>query len=391
MDLKFTPRQQEVYDLADRLSRQAFEPRAASYDAQGVLPLDDLRDLASHGLLHLAIGADVGGGDSGILGKQPLLYLLALERAARASLATSHSLQVHSHAVHFIDQRATPEQRKQLLRPIIARNAMMTTLSSEPGRTAQGDMKKTTADRVDGGYIVNGIKNYATLAGGSGFLLVLADAGTGAQTPGSRLALVIPTDAPGVRIELSSWDPYGMRAAVSPVVEITDHFVPASHVIGAPGLHLTENWAVKADLGFASQYAGASRGILDALCKVAARRGLGDNPYLMQHVGEAFAAIEAARLSIYAAAEVWRTGTEAAAEAASIATKLQALHATRLVLDCTERYAGPSAFASTSPLTRMTRDLRFLLMREHPDAVASSLGRLAFEKAVAPQALGIAA
>jgi alkylation response protein AidB-like acyl-CoA dehydrogenase len=381
MDFTFTPRQQEVYDLADRLARENFAPRAPSNDALGVLPDQDLTDLAEHGLLNLAVGSDIGGGDSGILGKQPLLYLLVLERIARVSLATSHCFQVHSHAAHFIDQRGTAEQRHDLLGDIVRKRTLMTTLSSEPGRTARGEMKKTTADRVAEGYVVNGIKNYATLAGGAGALLVLADGGTGVDAPTGRLSLVVPTDAPGVRIELSAWDPYGMRAAVSPIVELTDHLVPTSHVIGAPGLHLTENWAVKADLGFSSQYVGASRGILDLVCQSTVKRGMRDNPYLLQQLGEAQAAIEVARWAIYAAAEIWRTGSEHAAEQASICAKLQGLRAANAALDCTTRFAGPSAFASTSPLTRMTRDLRFLMLREHPDAAAAAVGRAVLDAA----------
>jgi alkylation response protein AidB-like acyl-CoA dehydrogenase len=166
-----------------------------------------------------------------------------------------------------------------------------------------------------------------------------------------------------------------MRAAVSPVVELTDQFVPDSHVIGTPGLHFTDNWSIKADLGFAAQYLGASQGTLDLIVSSMIQRGLNENLFALQQLGQAKTSVEATRWQLYAAALMWCTATQTDAEQASIAAKLQSIRTANLVLDCASRIAGPSAFTNVSALTRITRDLRFFMLREDPDAAAVAIGR----------------
>ncbi|MUO43027.1 acyl-CoA dehydrogenase family protein [Agrobacterium vitis] len=382
MHLPLTPGQRAASETAGRLARERFAPRAAAYDTELRLPVEDLRDLAEAGLLNLAAGEDIGGGGSGVLGKDPLLYLLILEQLARYSgLATSHSLQVHSHAVHFIDRIADDRQRRTVLAPLLQRNVLMTTLGSEPGRTARGARHTTLARRSETGFVLSGVKNFATLADACGYLLVLADGDPqSGVAAGQRLGLLVPVDGEGVRIEPGSWDPYGMRAAVSPVVHLEEHFVPQSHVIGAPGAHAAGNWSLKADLGFAAQYVGGAQRILDLTADAVQRRGLSESPPALVRLGEAQSRVESARWHYYGAAKLWELGDEEAAGPASLSAKLQAIHAGELALEMATRIAGPSAFQADSALSRISRDLRYFMMREQVDAGAISIGSRFFNE-----------
>ena len=55
MDMRPTPRQQELIELARKLSRERFEPRAAEYDREARFPFEDYDDLRDAGLLALCI------------------------------------------------------------------------------------------------------------------------------------------------------------------------------------------------------------------------------------------------------------------------------------------------------------------------------------------------
>lgn len=382
MILPLTPRQRAASERARELATTRFAARAARHDAEIRLPVEDLAELAEAGLLNLAAGEDVGGGGSGVLGRDPLLYLVVMEQlACYGGLATSHALQVHSHALHFIDRAATPEQRRGLLASLIARNVLTTTLGSEPGRTARGARHTTLARRVAGGFVVSGTKNFATLADACGYLLVLVDGDADSGVAGQRLALLVPTDGAGVHIAPGSWNPYGMRAAVSPVVHLDAHFVPDDHVIGAPGAHATGNWSLKADLGFAAQYVGGARRVLDLTVEAVRRRGLAESPSVLLRLGEARSRIDAARWHYFGAARLWAEGQEAAAGPQSLSAKLEAIRAGDLVLEHATRIAGPSAFEASSDLTRISRDLRYFMMREQLDAGAISIGSQLFDGA----------
>jgi len=79
-------------------------------------------------------------------------------------VSTAHCLHIHSHGAHLVDQVGTPEQRRRILGAVVERGAMLNGTGSEPGRTARGLYNLVTgADKVDGGYVVNGKKNYASL------------------------------------------------------------------------------------------------------------------------------------------------------------------------------------------------------------------------------------
>lgn len=386
MNLALSTEQARVQSLAQALARDAFAGRAGRYDQLAEVPADNLKDMRDHGLLGLVIGRDIGGAGGGIQGDDPLAYLLALEQIAQVCLATSHCLQVHSHAAHYIDQTATRAQRQRILGDVIDNGALMTTLGSEPGRTARGARNQTTAQAVEGGWQLDGVKNYATLASASKYLLVLAD-GTfeEATTPVSpqgehfvaheRVALAVPVAAAGVSFVEGSWDPLGMRAAVSPTVKFDAVRVGWADTIGASNQHFAGQWSVKADLGFAAQYVGAAEGILQLAIGAINRRGTTDDPHVQRHLGRLRFAIDGARGLLYRAAWLWTQTDKAVAAQASLGAKHQAIDVAQQLLDVVVQIVGPSHFGAASPLARQYRDLRFLTMREHLDRTAAQVGK----------------
>src|SRR5699024_3825043 len=100
MDFDFSNRQKEIYEAVDYLVREHFTARVREHDAAIKLPLDNLRELYDEGLFGLTISETSGGLGSGVLGHDPLLYLLALEQIARVSLPTAHCFHIHLHIAH---------------------------------------------------------------------------------------------------------------------------------------------------------------------------------------------------------------------------------------------------------------------------------------------------
>ncbi|MBV6826516.1 acyl-CoA dehydrogenase family protein [Pseudomonas sp. PD9R] len=386
MNFSLSAEQARVQNLSRELAREAFSGRAAGYDFEAQVPADNLADLRSYGLLGLVIGRDVGGAGGGIQGEDPLAYLLALEQIAQVCLATSHCLQVHCHAAHYIDQTGTQAQRERILGNVIANGALMTTLGSEPGRTARGARNQTTALSTNVGWQLDGVKNYATLASASKYLLVLADCesevgqvitGPAGESfvAGERVALAVEVASQGVSFVEGSWDPLGMRAAVSPTVTFEQCSVPWANTIGASNTHFTGHWSVKADLGFAAQYIGAAEGILQRAFSAINRRGTADDAHAQRHLGRLRFAIDGARGLLYRAAWLWTQSDEVAAAQASLGAKHQAIDVAQQLLDVVVQIVGPSHFGAASDLARQYRDLRFLTMREHLDRTAAQVGK----------------
>ena len=175
MDFQFTPKQREIYELVGALAKEKFAPRAAKYDMLATSPVENLQDFRDNGLLKLTISEDLGGMGSGAMGRDPVLYLLAIEQTARVDMSTAQCLHIHSHGSHLIDHVGTQEQREHFLLKVVEDGALCNATGSEPGRTSRGQYNLTTsAERVDGGYVINGLKNYATLGDVADFNIMFA-------------------------------------------------------------------------------------------------------------------------------------------------------------------------------------------------------------------------
>ena len=66
MDLRPSPRQQELMDQAYQLAVERFAPRAAALDRDAAFPMEDYQDLRSSGLLALSVPEEYGGSGWGL-------------------------------------------------------------------------------------------------------------------------------------------------------------------------------------------------------------------------------------------------------------------------------------------------------------------------------------
>lgn len=375
MDFALSPAQQRVYDTVGELGRTRFAARAHRHDLEASTPLDNLKDLFDAGLGAQSIRKSFGGGGGGALGEDPLISLLVVEQTARYCLGTAQCIHIHYNAAHMVDQVGTDEQRERLLRPVVDSGALLNLTGSEPGRTARGLYAlQTVARPVDGGYIVNGLKNYATLADDVSHNMLYAVI-EGQSLPDGHIGLIIPKGTPGLRVRPGSWDPMGMRSAVSPEIELQDVFVSHENVLGTPGIFPRERWQTKSHLSFAQQYLGGSEGIFDLLVDYLPRRGTAGDSFAQLRLGEIRIAIDAARWLVYRAAWLWQQKRLDEAELFSMNAKYQALSAAVLTMDKAAQIAGSSAFGADAPLSRAVRDLRVQTLHENIDKTVATVGK----------------
>lgn len=375
MDFSFTKKHRDIYETVGALGREKFSSRAAEVDRKGATPVENLSDLHEAGLLGAALREELGGLGGGALGSDPLASLLVVEQTARYCLSTAQCIHIHYNSSHRIDQVCNDEQRERYLRPVFARGALLNSTGSEPGRTARGLYGlQTTAKRVPGGWVVNGLKNYATLADVVHYNVLYAVI-EGQKAPEGHLGFAIPQGAPGLEIEPDSWNPLGMRGAFSPNIILKDCFVADENVLGAPGEVPRGRWQAKSHLSFAAQYIGGSEGVFDFLKQYLPERGTAGESYTQLRMGEIRIGIDAARWLTYHAAWLWQQKDIAAAELFSMNAKYQALSAAVATIDRASQIAGSSALLADSPLARFVRDLRYQTLHENIDKTAATIGK----------------
>jgi alkylation response protein AidB-like acyl-CoA dehydrogenase len=380
MNLKPSPRQQELIDRARRLALERFAPRAEAHDRDASFPFDDYADLRAEGFLALCVPERYGG-----LGADYATYCLVAEQLAQGNASTSLTFNMHcltmlmmGEIADALPMPAASRGRHEKLRAskfseVVEQGVFYGQPHSEPVEQGQTDTALTmggrrfgtTARKVDGGYVVNGRKFFVSLAGAAPYF----------ATPAIRLGdepwiertlyLKVPKDAPGVTFP-GDWDPMGMRATVSRDMVLKDVFVPDEGEVLPPGLFgaMYNAFPHLSPLTFSATFLGIMQAAWDFT--IAYLRGqVPGVPGLQteaatkgQAVAEMLFILEAARALYYRAIAEARVNAPVAA-----VQRARAAHVTvqRSVVTLTQeaiRVCGGRALLKRYPLERFARDAR---------------------------------
>ncbi|MCE2690055.1 MAG: acyl-CoA dehydrogenase [Rubrivivax sp.] len=239
-----TPQQRELIDLAATLGRERFAPRAAAIDRDAVFPFENYADLRAAGLLGICVPKAAGG-----LGADFSTYVMVAAEIGRHCGATALTWNMHVCSTMWAgfiadDLDMTPEQRADHERiraihfdRVVNQGKVYAQPFSEGGAAAAGKVPfGTLARKVDGGYVVNGRKIFASLSGAADYYGVLCTLDQPGATQRDSMYLAVPADAQGVRV-FGEWDPLGMRGTVSRNLEFTEVFVPDEARMMPEGLY----------------------------------------------------------------------------------------------------------------------------------------------------------
>ncbi|MGG5809904.1 acyl-CoA dehydrogenase family protein [Falsiroseomonas sp. CW058] len=243
---RLTPLERDLTAKAREFGARVLAPRAARWDRDAAFPTDNYRDMHREGLLGVCIPAEDGG-----IGADFRAYCLTAAEIGRYCGATALTWNMHVCSTLWTgaltddlemdaETRETHRRRRRLhYDRILKDGAVYSQPFSEGGAAAAGTAAfGTTATRVEGGFLVNGRKIFASLAGHADQYGILCTE----QREGEKLSrrdtlyLGVPADAPGVAVE-GEWDPLGMRGTVSRNLVFRDVFVAEDAALMPPGLY----------------------------------------------------------------------------------------------------------------------------------------------------------
>lgn len=239
-----TARQSQLLELASRLGRERFAPRAAKYDRDAAFPFENYADMRQAGLLALCVPERYGGG-----GADLFTYCIVAAEIGRHCGATALTYNMHVCSMLWIGvladaltmtptQRAEHEHRRALHFARVAEQGKLYAQPFSEGSAAAAGKAPfgTLAAKVDGGWLVNGKKIFASLAGAADYYGMLCTEDKPDRSLRDTLYLAIPADAPGFSI-VGDWDPLGMRGTVSRTLLMKDVFVPDDAQLMPPGIY----------------------------------------------------------------------------------------------------------------------------------------------------------
>jgi alkylation response protein AidB-like acyl-CoA dehydrogenase len=243
---RLTDQQAALIARARAFGARVLAPRAAEHDREASFPLENFRDMHAQGLLAICIPREEGG-----LGADFQTYCLAAAELGRYCGATALSWNMHVCStlwsglladdlpMEAAERSAHMQRRRKHYRRIIDDGAIYAQPFSEGGAAAAGTVAFGTEARpVDGGFVVNGKKIFASLSGAADYYGILCTERAQGEAASRRntLYLAVAANAPGVSV-VGDWDPLGMRGTVSRTLLFKDVFVPEQEMLMPHGVY----------------------------------------------------------------------------------------------------------------------------------------------------------
>ena len=188
---------------------------------------------------------------------------------------------------------ATPEQQQRYLPDIVAGDVIWCQGFSEPSAGSDLASLQTRAEKVDGGYVVNGAKVWTSYAGLADHCFLLARTGTGKA---GIVILLVPMTSKGIQVK-----EIDALIGEGDIHELffDDVFVPEENRLGAEGQAWEIiNYALQNERIGIPRYAFARRILDRAIAKLKAD-GRFDDPVIKDRAGRVLAKCEAARMMVY--------------------------------------------------------------------------------------------
>jgi alkylation response protein AidB-like acyl-CoA dehydrogenase len=370
MDFELTEEQRLLRETVGEFVRQKVAPVAGELDRTGTFPYDAVAGLGELGLMGIPFPEEYGGG-----GGDTLSLVLAIEELARVDCALAITVAAHtSLGTMPIHLWGTEEQKAHWL-PQLCSGARLAAFGlSEPEAGTDAGNTRTTAELVDGEWVINGSKVFITNPGTRISGCVVITAVTAESNRRREISnLIVPNGTPGYEIG----EPYrklGWRASDTRPLAFVDCRVPESALLGRRGGGYRQFMKALEGgrIGVAAIGVGLAQGALDeALAYAKERRAFGKPISKFQaiqaKIADLSAQIEAARLLTYRAALKMDRG-----EPTLLAAAQAKLVAGRLAVRATEEAVqihGGYGFIEDYPVSRFYRDAKILTIGEGTDEV----------------------
>ncbi len=366
----------EIKELA-QLAVTKFRARSQHYEENCLMPEENLKELTARGWLTASLSKKMGGKGTNLETDDPATYLQAIRVTARGCGSTAHCLQLNNHTNWMIESIGTEDQKERFLKPQLTKTLLVTGVGSEPNRRNMYVMTTKAKPQPDGGYIVDGVKNYATnapmMVGG---VIFCALEGVENYTDNHLMVLVEPGQE-GMEIDNDWYRPFGMRAAVSPLITLKNVKIPKKNVLGKPGDYPRQRWQGKYHLGFSANYLGVAEGVFDWFRDYIVQKGKAKDPIVLLRAGEAKIALQNAAFTFHEAIRSWKTTTVVEAELLSMAAKYTTAKAAMEVCQMVTQHAGSTALFEEFPLGRAITNVQTHIQHAGHDRTAQIIGQSA--------------
>lgn len=367
IDFGLTREQEDLRRHARSFAEQHIRPVASYYDEAQEFPMAVVEEADAAGLTPRFFMPEEYGGH----GLDPVSHALVSEELHWGCAGIAISILASHLAALAIMIMGTEEQRKQWIGRLAepGKVTLGSTAWTEPRGGSDLMAIETRAERVDGGYVLNGHKYFITNGGIADVQVVFASV-DGSGTAAGLAAFVLEKDTPGFKLH-RKFSKLGARAAHAGELLFENCFVPTDARLGGePGQDASARPAAVGGMLMLERsrtlVAAGAVGIAQAAYEYAldhARSRVAFDRRIIEHQGVGFkladmaTRIDAARLLTWRAAAMAQRGQQARRGEASMAKLFASDVVMQVTLDAVQILGG-YGYIKDFPAEKWMRDAK---------------------------------
>jgi len=364
MDLRPTPEQDLLRQTVREFAEAEIRPNVMAWDEAQAFAPDLLPKLAALGLMGIQVSEQYGGA-----GMSAIDYCIIIEELARVDPAIALSVAAHNGlAVAHLYMFASDQQKQTYLAPLARGEHLGAWGLTEAGAGSDAAAMRTLAERRDGGWVLNGAKQFITHGRVGGTMVVMAVTDRAAGRKGIS-AFVLPHGTKGMAAGRKE-DKLGIRASDTSEVIFQDCWIPEDALVGVEGEGFTNTLQVldAGRIGIAALAVGLAQGAYEAAGHYARERQQFGQPIahfqaIRWKLADLATGIEAARLLTYRAAWLRDQDADRTSRASSMAKLYSSEIAVRAAEEGVQIHGG-YGFVKDYPAEKYFRDVKLCTIGE---------------------------
>lgn len=375
MSYRLSEEHEELRRTVEDFARSEVAPVIGDFYERGAFPYGVVAKMGAMGLFGLPFPEEVGG-----MGGDYFALCLALEELARVDSSVAITLEAGVSLGAMPIYRFGSEEQKSRWLPRLCSGAALGAFGlTEPGAGSDAGGTRTTAEVVDGEWVVNGTKSFITNSGTDITALVTVTAVTGRKPDGRPeiSAILIPSGTPGFSVG-QKYSKVGWNASDTNELVFDDCRVPEANLVGERGRGYAQFLRIldEGRIAIAALSVGLAQGCVDESLRYAAEREtfgrpIGANQAIQFKIADMEARAHTARLAYHDAAARMLDG-EPFKKQAAIAKLVASNAAMDNARDATQVFGG-YGFMNEYPVGRFYRDAKILEIGEGTSEVQRML------------------
>jgi len=356
--------QRMLKELARRIGEEKILPVRAELDENEEFPWEIMRTCSETGLFGVCIPEEYGGFGGGVFEN-----CLVVEELSRVCIGVSVSFAGSGLGAYPILLYGTEEQKSKYLPALASGKRLAAFAATEANAGSDLASMRTTATKIDNGYVLNGTKQWITNGGEADVYSVFAVTDK-KRGPRGISGLIVEKGTPGFSFGKKERK-MGIRASATRELVFEDCFVPEANLLGrreGMGLIIILKTFDLTRPGIGAQAIGLAQGAFETAAQYARERvQFGQKIISFQAIQHMLAdmatQIEAARALVYSVARYIDSNPNRYSKEAAMAKLFPSDTAMKVAMDAVQILGG-YGYMRDFPVEKMMRDAKILQIYE---------------------------